>query len=98
MLLGARLLPAGKRRQALETQLESMFSSDFAGRVLPFDSACAQHFAEVVAVRRKGGRPVTQLDAQIAAVARAHRLHVVTRNVNDFEDCGLLVINPWLSG
>jgi toxin FitB len=97
MLLGARLLPAGKRRQALESHLDAMFGGDFAGRVLPFDSACARHFAEVVASRKKAGRPVSQLDAQIAAVARAHRLRLITQNVKYFEACGVLVSNPWLS-
>jgi predicted nucleic acid-binding protein len=51
MMLGARLLPAGKRRQRLEQALEAMFLEDFAGRVLPFDSASAAHYAAVVATR-----------------------------------------------
>jgi toxin FitB len=97
MLLGARVLAPGKRRQALESALQSMFSEDFAGRVLPFDSSCAAHLAQLVAERRKIGRPIALFDAQIAAVARAHRLAVATRNVSDFEGCALLVTNPWLS-
>ncbi|MFX5937642.1 PIN domain-containing protein, partial [Acinetobacter baumannii] len=39
MMVGARLLSAGKRRKALEMALVAMFSEDFAGRILPFDSA-----------------------------------------------------------
>ncbi len=95
MLLGARLLPVGKRRQQLEQALYAMFSEDFASRVLPFDSSAAADYAEAVAARRRAGTPISQFDAQIAAVALSHRLGVATRNVADFEGCGLTVINPW---
>ena len=95
MLLGARLLPAGKRRQQLEQALEAMFREDFASRVLPFDSSAAADFATVVAARRRAVTPISQFDAQIAAIALSHRLGVATRNVSDFEGCGLTVTNPW---
>lgn len=95
MMLGARLLPAGKRRQRLEQALEAMFREDFAGRILPFDSGCAADFAAVVAARRRAGTPISQFDAQIAAIALSHRLGLATRNVSDFEGCGLAVTNPW---
>jgi toxin FitB len=95
MLLGARLLPAGKRRQQLEQALDAMFSEDFASRVLPFDSNAAANCADVVAARRRAGKPISQFDAQIAAIALTHRLGVATRNVSDFEGCGISVMNPW---
>jgi predicted nucleic acid-binding protein len=95
MMLGARLLPAGKRRQRLEQALEAMFLEDFAGRILPFDSGCAAHFAAVVAARRRAGAPISQFDGQIAAIALSRRLGLVTRNVVDFVGCGLVLINPW---
>lgn len=96
MMLGARLLPAGKRRTALQSALRDMFDEDFAGRVLPFDSAATAAYAEIVTARRAAGRPISQFDAQIAAVARQHAMVVATRNVDDFTDCGVSVINPWL--
>ncbi len=95
MVLGARLLPAGKRRQRLEQALEEMFLEDFAGRVLPFDSGCAADYATVVATRRRAGTPISQFDGQIAAIALRHRLGLATRNVFDFEGCGLALTNPW---
>jgi toxin FitB len=95
MMLGARLLPAGMRRQQLQQALEAMFREDFAGRILPFDSSCTAHYAEVVAIRRRAGRPMSQFDAQIAAIALSHRLGLATRNVPDFEDCGVKLTNPW---
>lgn len=95
MLLGARLLPAGKRRQQLEQALEAMFREDFVGRILPFDSSCTAPYAAVVASRRRAGAPISQFDGQIAAIALSRRLSLATRNVSDFQGCGLVTMNPW---
>ncbi len=97
MMLGARVLPAGKRRNTLEAALTAMFEHDFTGRVLPFDAAAAAVYADVVSARRAAGRPISQFDAQIAAIARCHRARVATRNVSDFEGCELSLVNPWLA-
>ncbi|MBI5719152.1 MAG: type II toxin-antitoxin system VapC family toxin [Burkholderiales bacterium] len=98
MLLGARLLPAGRRRKQLEDALEAMFREDFAGHVLPFDGRCASSYADIVVARRERGRPVAQFDAQIAAISKTHRLQLATRNVADFDGCGLTIVNPWTLG
>jgi predicted nucleic acid-binding protein len=95
MMLGARLLPAGQRRQRLEQALEAMFLEDFTGRILPFDSSSAADYAAVVAARRRAGTPISHFDGQIAAIALSHRLGLATRNVSDFEGCGLALTNPW---
>lgn len=95
MMLGARRLPAGKRRHALERALESMFAEDFNERILPFDSAAVPAYVDIVALRRAAGWPISQFDAQIAAVARHHRNALATRNTSDFEGCGLSLIDPW---
>ena len=95
MLLGARLLPAGKRRTQLEQALEAMFTEDFGERVLSFDAPAAAAYANVVVTRRRAGRPISQFDAQIAAIALSRRASLATRNVSDFEDCGLVLSNPW---
>ncbi len=95
MTLGARLLPAGRRRKQLETALDAMFQEDFADRVLAFDARCAHCYAEVVTRRRAAGLPISQFDAQIAAVSLAYRLELATRNVADFQSCGVKVVNPW---
>jgi predicted nucleic acid-binding protein len=95
MLLGARLLPASKRRAQLELALDAMFSEDFGDRVLPFDTSAAAAYAKVVVTRRSAGRPISQFDAQIAAIALSRRADLATRNVSDFEGCGLALSNPW---
>ena len=95
MMLGARLLPKGLRRKALEQTLEAMFLEAFVGRTLPFDSSCTASYAELVATRRASAKPISQFDVQIAAIAVSHRLGLATRNVSDFDNCGLTVTNPW---
>lgn len=98
ILLGVALLPEGKRRRTLESAVTEMFSEDFDGRVLPFDSAATRDFADVIATRRNGGRPISHADAQIAAIARCHGAAVATRNVSDFEVCDVELIDPWDRG
>jgi predicted nucleic acid-binding protein len=95
ILYGLELLPSTKRRSRLEAAVSDMFATDFTGRVLPFDQAAAQAYAEIAAARRRAGRPIAQLDAQIAAIARSRDAGVATRNVADFEGCGIGVIDPW---
>jgi hypothetical protein len=93
---GLALLPDGRRRTTLAEAMTNMLEIDFAGRIIPFDSAAAVAFAKVAAERRLAGRPISQLDAQIAAVARSRAAAMATRNVADFEGCGIEVINPWV--
>lgn len=95
MMLGARLLPPGKRRTALESALSAMFDEDFAGRVLPFDTGAVSAYVEIVSGRRPLGRPISQFDAQIAAVARQAGAKLATRNTTDFEHCDVALIDPW---
>ena len=95
ILYGLEILPAGKRRTALKKAAKAMFELDFARRILSFDTNAAQLFATIAAKRRKIGRPISQIDAQIAAITRSHNATLVTRNVDDFEECGIEIINPW---
>ncbi|MFW6012493.1 MAG: type II toxin-antitoxin system VapC family toxin [bacterium] len=92
---GLHILPDGRRRQDLEARFERFVARGFARRVLPFDEAAANLYGELMARRRSLGRPMSSLDGQIAAIARAHQLAVATRNVPDFEDCGLEVVDPF---
>jgi toxin FitB len=98
ILYGIELLPKGKRRDGLLSQADAMFAEDFMGRVLPFDEPAAHRFGKIAAWRRLQGRPMPTLDAQIAAIAIVHQAALATRNITDFEDCGLRLINPWKNG
>ena len=92
---GVAIMPAGQRRDVLESEVEAMLRDDFAGRVLPFDSDAARAYAEVAASCRAAGRPVTQSDGQIAAIARSRGMAVATRNVRHFEGMAVDVVDPW---
>ena len=92
---GIALLPEGRRRRGLAEACERAFGSLFAGRVLPFDSDAARAYAEIAAARRVLGRPVSQADGQIGAIARSRSMAVATRNIRDFEDMGIDVFDPW---
>ena len=92
---GAAILPRGIRRDVLIATIDAMISEDFAGRVLPFDSAAAVVFAEISAIRRTDGRPIGFPDCQIAAIAKSRALSLVTRNIRDFTGIGIDLINPW---
>src|ERR1039457_1357258 len=59
IMRGISLLPAGKRRDALASAADAMFSQDFAGRCLPFDSIGAVNYAAIVSVRRKAGQAIS---------------------------------------
>jgi predicted nucleic acid-binding protein len=93
---GAALVPRGQRRDRLVRAIDAMVAEDFAGRVLPFDSAAAVAFAAIFLDRRAAGRPISFPDCQIAATARARGATIATRNVGDFEGCGIRVTDPWL--
>ncbi len=95
ILHGIGLLPAGRRRDALERAAEAMFAQDFVGRVLVFGSDAASPYARIAVERRCAGRPISQFDAQIAAIARAAGAAIATRDVQGYAGCGLRLINPW---
>jgi predicted nucleic acid-binding protein len=92
---GIALMPAGKRRDGLRDNLEKRLLPMFANRVLSFDMACTQTYAELLAKSRAAGLAVETADAFIAAVALANGFTVATRDTSPFEAAGLNVINPW---
>ncbi|MBN9020886.1 MAG: type II toxin-antitoxin system VapC family toxin [Rhizobiales bacterium] len=95
IMFGLEIMPHGRKRDVRLQLADEIFGIDFAGRILPFDVTAARAFAVIAATRRRAGRPIEMPDAQIAAIARAHRMAVATRNVADFADCGVDLINPW---
>lgn len=95
ILYGLESMPAGKRRSALERAIAAIFDERFADRVLLFDRAAAKSFARIAAARRASGNPLSAYDAQIAAIAHSCGATLATRNVADFVDCGISIVNPW---
>jgi predicted nucleic acid-binding protein len=93
---GLALLPAGKRRTGLQQNLEKRVLPLFAGRVLPFDLACTQAYAVLLARARTAGLAIATADGYIAAIAAANGFTVATRDTGPFEAAGVAVIDPWL--
>jgi len=97
LLYGIARLADGARKTELAAAVDALVREDFAGRVLPFDAAAAEHYAELVAERERQGRPVSTSDGQIAAICRCHDAALATRNVRDFDATGITVHDPWNS-
>jgi len=95
VLYGIRLLADGKRRRGLWDAAKRIFAEDFADQVLSFDSDAAEMYAEIAASRRSAGKPISQFDAMIAAMARSRGAILATRNAKDFEDCNIDIVDPW---
>ena len=93
---GIAFLPEGKRRRGIAEAADRAFRGLFVGRVLPFDSEAACAYAEIAAARRALGRPMSQADGQIAAISRSRGMAIATRNIRDFTDMGIELIDPWV--
>lgn len=95
LLAGIESMPAGRKQLTLREAVEDMVVDDFYGQILPFNLPATRQYARILAARQKMGRPIREMDAQIAAIACVHGATLVTRDVNDFANCNLTVVNPW---
>jgi predicted nucleic acid-binding protein len=93
---GIERLPAGRRRDLLKVTADDLFSA-FKEQILPFDAAAAAVYPLVVTQRERVGMPIDGFDAQIAAICRTRDARLATRDLKDFVDTGLDVVNPWRS-
>ncbi|CAH2400639.1 type II toxin-antitoxin system VapC family toxin [Mesorhizobium escarrei] len=95
LLVGLANMPDGKRKAALNSVIRAFFTTWLRTPVLAFGDREAEVYAEIVPHRRSLGHPISEFDAQIAAIARSRGFAVVTRNIVDFADCGVEIVNPW---
>ncbi len=98
VLYGVARLPPGRRQRKLEVEMVTILEEVFHRRIVPFDGAAAGHYADIVVGREGRGRPISRADAQIAAICRSRGALLATRNVRDFEDTGVTVVDPWTEG
>ena len=98
LLLGAEILPVGRRRAALVAALEQQIADLFGDRILSFDIAAAEAYAKAVARARGQGYTISIADGQIAAIASANKLSIASRDELPFLAAGLVVTNPWKHG
>jgi predicted nucleic acid-binding protein len=95
ILYGIKVLPEGKRRQGLLKRFHGFMERCFELRTLDLDTPAAHELADIMAHRERIRRPMRVADGQIAAIARCHCLVLATRNLRDFESCGLNLIDPY---
>jgi toxin FitB len=92
---GLRVLADGQRRRILQNRFEQFIAQGFEFRMLNFDKSAADTYAEIMGYRKELGSPMSFPDAQIAAITRSNHFNLATRNIKDFENCGLELINPF---
>jgi len=92
---GLAALPQGKRRSRLETWLEVELQARFSGRILSIDAAVADRWGLLAASAKTKGNPLSTIDGLLAATAIHHNLTIVSRNVGDFRNTQVPVVNPW---
>ena len=88
ILYGVALLPRGSRREQLRKAAAAIFDEDLEDKVLSFDAAAA-------ARRKQADKPIGQLDAMIVGIAQAHQARLATRNIRNFVDCEIQLVDPW---
>ena len=92
---GIDRLPDGKRRSLLDHWLTHDLPTRFESRILPVGPAIADAWGILIARRAALGRPISAMDAFMAATAQVHGLTLVARNVSDFEASVASIVNPW---
>ena len=95
LLFGLACMPDGKRKRDLADVMWKFFKEKVPNPILTFDGSDAEQYADISAARKRMGRRMGELDAQIAAIARSRSYSVATRDIQDFEECGIELINPW---
>ncbi len=92
---GLHAMPGGRRQKLLAERFQQFIATAFDQRILSFDLDAARIYGAVLGHRRDIGRPMSSLDGQIASIARARNFAVATRNIRDFEECQIELINPF---
>ena len=96
LLAGVRRLPEGRPKHELARGIEEAVAPYRGSRsVLAFDADAAERYAEVLAARDAAGAPISTADAQIAAICLACGAVCATRNVKDFQNTGVTIVDPW---
>ena len=92
---GIALLPDNQRKQSL-LQWFTTIEHEYAERLLPITAETAAIWGKITAKAQQGGYVIHASDGLIAATALQHGLHLMTRNVKDFEPTHVMLVNPWI--
>lgn len=91
---GIELLGGSKRKKELKAWVQGL-ERDFSDSILSIDIETVRIWGDLTASAQKSGKTVSACDGLIAATAKRHGLHLMARNVKDFESTGTMIINPW---
>jgi toxin FitB len=95
--LGLAMMPAGERRRKLSDSFVALVRDSFSDRIYGLDQPAVPHYAAIGSHRKSIGRVIDTADLMIAAIAASRGFSLCTRNVTDFEHCGIPLLNPWQS-
>ncbi|MCC7117546.1 MAG: type II toxin-antitoxin system VapC family toxin [Anaerolineales bacterium] len=93
---GIEKLPNSKRKRELEQWLKEDLLIRFEENIISLDTSILMKWGELSAKLEKTGITLPAMDSLIAATTLAHKLILVTRNQDDFEETGVEIVNPWL--
>jgi len=91
---GISLLKESKRKRNLNLWLENL-ENDYKDNIVFINTETARIWGELTAKAQRSGKVLPNSDGLIAASALQHGLHLITRNIKDFESTGAMLINPW---
>ena len=92
---GLQILPTHKRRVLLTQAFDVVLRDKIEQRIVPLDSAAAEHAADLMAARHRKGRPGDLRDTMLAGIVLAHHATLATRNTRHFDDLSVPVVDPW---
>ncbi len=92
---GIEKLPDSERKELLASWLEEDLLSRFQGRILSFETAVMLTWGSLTAKLEQEGKKLAAIDSLIAAIALTNNLTLVTRNIADFQNTGVSLLNPW---
>jgi len=92
---GIQRLALGAKRAKLEQWFAEELLRRFEGRIFLMDGMAGAEWGVIMARGERMGRPMSEMDAWIAATASIHELTIVTRNVVDFAAHQGALLNPW---
>lgn len=95
IIFGLQTMAPGRRRESMKKSFELVLEKKIEDRIAPFDAAAGRQAADLMAIRKRKGRPGEIRDTMIAGIVLASHATLVTRNTSHFEDITVSIINPW---
>jgi predicted nucleic acid-binding protein len=92
---GIEKLPASSRKNGLNTWLKEDLLVRFDGKIVTLDKDVFIAWGALTARLESAGKTMPAIDSLIAASVRVHQMTLVTRNVDDFKDADIAIVNPW---